>query len=67
LLLARLHLLIFLVVDFLQDSVMCEWSYFIDFENQKVEAWTKAKLKDEVTFEELREQEEFYIERIQKE
>jgi hypothetical protein len=46
---------------------MCEWSYFIDFENQKVEAWTKAKLKDEVTFEELREQEEFYIERIQKE
>jgi hypothetical protein len=57
-------LLIFLVVDFLDRKVMCEWSYFIDFENEKLETWTEAKLKDEVTFEELRQQGESYMERI---
>jgi hypothetical protein len=60
-------LLIFLVVDFLQDSLMCEWSYFIDFEKQKLETWTRATLKDEVTFEELRQQGDSDMERLQKE
>jgi len=60
-------LLIFLVVDFLDDKVMCEWSYFIDFENEKLETWSEAKLKDEVTFEELRQQGKSYMDRMQKE
>jgi hypothetical protein len=60
-------LLIFLVVDFLDDKVMCEWSYIIDFEKEKLEIWTRATLKDEVTFEELRQQGDSYMERLQKE
>jgi hypothetical protein len=46
---------------------MCEWSYFIDFEKQKLETWTRATLKDEVTFEELRQQGDSDMERLQKE
>jgi hypothetical protein len=60
-------LLIFLAVDFLDDKVMCEWSYIIDFEKEKLETWTRATLKDEVTFEELRQQGDSYMERLQKE
>jgi hypothetical protein len=46
---------------------MCEWSYFIDFENENLETWSEAKLKDEVTFEELRQQGKSYMDRMQKE
>ncbi|CAA7262423.1 unnamed protein product [Cyclocybe aegerita] len=37
-------------VDFLKDSLFCEWAYFIDFENQIFETWSFGKKLDEVTF-----------------
>ncbi|CAA7262424.1 unnamed protein product [Cyclocybe aegerita] len=37
-------------IDFLKDSLFCEWAYFIDFENQIFETWGSGKKLDEVTF-----------------
>ncbi|TAQ87032.1 hypothetical protein B7494_g4649 [Chlorociboria aeruginascens] len=40
-------------IEFLKDGLFCEWAYFIDFENQKLEVWNAAKMFDEITFEKL--------------
>ncbi|KAH7410807.1 hypothetical protein BKA64DRAFT_661851 [Cadophora sp. MPI-SDFR-AT-0126] len=57
-------------VDFLQDGLFCEWAYFIDFENEKLEAWKgesrESKPIGEVTFEELKGEGKEYMERIEK-
>ncbi len=41
------------LVDFLEDSLFCEWAYFIDFENRKLETWKPPQMLDEVSFEDL--------------
>ncbi|KDR84323.1 hypothetical protein GALMADRAFT_237101 [Galerina marginata CBS 339.88] len=40
-------------MDFLKDGLFCEWAYFIDFENRKLETWRGGKMVNEVTFEKL--------------
>ena len=40
-------------VKFLQDGLFCEWAYFIDFENHKLETWKDGKKFDEISFEDL--------------
>ncbi|CAA7257358.1 unnamed protein product [Cyclocybe aegerita] len=38
------------LVDFLKDGLFCEWAYFIDFKNQKLETWTDGRKWRETTF-----------------
>ncbi|KAF8901878.1 hypothetical protein CPB84DRAFT_1824505 [Gymnopilus junonius] len=39
--------------DFLANGLFCEWAYFIDFENRKLETWARTERLDEMTFDEL--------------
>ncbi|KDR84333.1 hypothetical protein GALMADRAFT_237119 [Galerina marginata CBS 339.88] len=39
--------------DFLEDGLFCEWAYFIDFENKKLETWKNGELLGELPFEKL--------------
>ncbi|KJA23265.1 hypothetical protein HYPSUDRAFT_40065 [Hypholoma sublateritium FD-334 SS-4] len=40
-------------VDFLHDGIFCEWAYFIDFQNQKLEVWSVGRIRTELTFDEI--------------
>ncbi|TID23420.1 hypothetical protein E2P81_ATG02991 [Venturia nashicola] len=38
---------------FLEDTMFCEWAYYIDFEEEELEVWTDAKMLCCFGFEEL--------------
>ncbi|TVY56120.1 hypothetical protein LSUE1_G008810 [Lachnellula suecica] len=40
-------------IEFLEDGLFCEWTYFIDFEAQTLETWKEAKRYDVRSFTEL--------------
>ncbi|ODN76344.1 hypothetical protein L198_08120 [Cryptococcus wingfieldii CBS 7118] len=40
-------------ISFMGESIFCEWEYFIDFHNEKLEVWA-GKLLREVSFDTLR-------------
>ncbi|KJA23264.1 hypothetical protein HYPSUDRAFT_40064 [Hypholoma sublateritium FD-334 SS-4] len=40
-------------VSFLRDRLFCEWAYFIDFQNQKMEVWSAGRILAELTFDEI--------------
>ena len=54
-------------MDFLADYLFCEWAYFIDFENKKLEVWKGFGygLVEEISFEGLRREGEGFMERIE--
>lgn len=55
-------------MDFLADGLFCEWAYFIDFENKKLEVWKGMGygLAEEISFEELRKEGEGFMNRMGK-
>ena len=55
-------------MDFLSDGLFCEWAYFIDFENNKLEVWKGwgYGLAEEISFEELRREGEGFMSRMEK-
>ncbi|TAQ87015.1 hypothetical protein B7494_g4645 [Chlorociboria aeruginascens] len=42
-------------IDFLEDTLFCEWAYCIDFEKQTLETYASGILLHTITFEKLRE------------
>ena len=60
-----------LAVDFLEDGLFCEWAYFIDFEERKLETWKGesgdgSKTIGEVTFDGLKSEGKAYMEKMEK-
>ena len=54
-------------VEFLEDGLFCEWAYFIDFEERKLETWKSgSKMIGEVTFDGLKSEGKAYMERMEK-
>ncbi|KAJ3507441.1 hypothetical protein NLJ89_g6303 [Agrocybe chaxingu] len=47
-------------IDFIEDTLFCEWAYFIDFENRKFETWAYGEKLDEVAFQVLVEKGQEY-------
>lgn len=39
--------------DFIQDTLFCEWAYYIDFEEEELEVWINASLVGTAKFEDL--------------
>lgn len=40
-------------ISFLRDGIFCEWAYFIDFQNQKLEVWSTGRILAQLTFDEI--------------
>lgn len=40
-------------IDFLLRGLFCEWAYFVDFENQRMEVWASGIFLSELTFDEI--------------
>lgn len=58
-------------IDFLEDGLFCEWAYFIDFEERKLETWKGesgdgSKMIGEVTFDGLKSEGKAYMEKMEK-
>ncbi|RKF59819.1 hypothetical protein OnM2_056055 [Erysiphe neolycopersici] len=53
-------------VHFHQDTLFCEWAYFIDFEKRTLESYQALDLLDTVSFDDLKEVGLKYIERLEK-
>lgn len=49
---------------FLGDRLMCEWAYFIDFENKTLETWASGKKLDVIGFEKLAKEGAKYMETL---
>ena len=63
--------MLYLAVDFLEDGLFCEWAYFIDFEERKLETWKGesgdgSKMIGEVTFDGLKSEGKAYMEKMEK-
>ncbi len=56
-----------LIVAQATDVIFCEWSYFIDFEAQKLETYANGdRLIGSISFEELRVEGEGYMQNMQR-
>jgi hypothetical protein len=53
-------------VDFLKDGLFCEWAYFIDFENQKLETWKAGEMIAVATFEGLASKGDLYMDNLER-
>lgn len=67
----RILLTITTTVDFLNDGLFCEWAYFIDFEEKKLEVWKgehnrSCGLVEEISFEELKREGGGFMNRMEK-
>ena len=40
-------------ISFLWDGIFCEWAYFIDFQNQRLEVWSFGHFLTQLTFDEI--------------
>lgn len=54
-----------MAVQFLDDSLFCEWAYFIDFGNRTLEVWRAGQKIDEITFGKLAQQDVAYMQRLE--
>ncbi|CAA7257356.1 unnamed protein product [Cyclocybe aegerita] len=52
--------------DFLQEHILCEWAYFIDFENQTLETWTFGHHVANVSFQDLKRYGESYMDLLKR-
>jgi len=52
-------------VKFLEDGLFCEWAYFIDFENQKLETWKAGEMIDVASFSKVVQDGTSYMEALE--
>jgi hypothetical protein len=62
----ELQVLTTYVVTFHEDTLFCEWAYFIDFEKKTLECYQQKDLIDTVSFYDLKNLGERYMDRLVK-
>ncbi|ODN83724.1 hypothetical protein, variant [Cryptococcus amylolentus CBS 6039] len=50
------------LIDCTDNLVECDWSYYIDFDHEKMEVWQFGSFEEEVAFDQLRKDPEYMCE-----